>query len=87
MCATTRLAIRAFAQGCRQFEEIVTVDDSQIDLVIPALAEKHAKALPEMHMIEIEFLDEPNFNERFFRFGTDPSQMVNPIEVTRRGQP
>lgn len=33
------------------------------------------------HMIELEFLDEPNPNERFFRFGSDPTLMVRPLEI------
>jgi hypothetical protein len=39
----------------------------------------------ELHMIEIEFLDEPDRNDRFFRFGTDPQGMVAPIKVDLKG--
>jgi hypothetical protein len=33
------------------------------------------------HLIEIEFLDEPNVEQRFMRLGTDPRRMVKPYEV------
>jgi hypothetical protein len=80
---TVRLAIRGFAGREKQFEDRVDVDTDEMWKILPALAEKHANALSshELHMIEIEFLDEPNENERFFRLGTDPAGMVMPIRV------
>jgi hypothetical protein len=75
---SARVAFRGFAAGVLQFEELVDVDEKDIDTVIPALAEKHTTALVAYpHTIEIEFLDEPNPHERFFRFGTDPAGMVS----------
>jgi hypothetical protein len=63
------------------FEDIINVVDAAFDKLLPALAAKHVAALSAhpSHMIEIEFLDEPNPNERYCRFGTDPGGMVIPI--------
>ena len=78
-----RLAIRGYAAGVVQFEDRLESDEYGLKQLLPGLAEKHALALAEhrLHMIEIEFLDEPNPNERFFRFGSDASGMVMPIMV------
>jgi hypothetical protein len=80
---TFRLAIRGYAEGALVFEELVDVADGDIDRLVPKLAEKHALSLAthRLHMVEIEFLDEANPDERFFRFGTDPSGMVMPIGI------
>lgn len=77
------LAIRGYVGRTRVFEDRVDVSPADLDKIIPKLAEKHAAALAshELHMIEIEFLDEPDPNERFFRFGADPSGMVAPIAI------
>jgi hypothetical protein len=78
-----RLAIRGFVGQTLVFEEHVSARDSDLGGVLPKLAEEHAAnmAAHVLHMIEIEFLDEANENERFFRFGTDPSGMVWPIAI------
>jgi hypothetical protein len=83
-----RLAFRGFAHGKQLWEESVEVDESNLARVLPDLAEKHAAAMAdhELHMVEIEFLDEPDPNERFFRFGTDPGGMVAPIRVDLRAE-
>jgi hypothetical protein len=77
------LAIRGFASGARVFEDRVDATEDQIEKLLPDLAAKHAAAMAahELHVIEIEFLDEPNPNERFFRFGTEPAGMVAPIPI------
>jgi hypothetical protein len=79
-----RLAIRGYAAGQVQFEEQLTLlDERAIQDLLPDLAKQHADALAahELHHIEIEFLDEPDPLQRFFRIGTDPSGMVMPIGV------
>lgn len=83
----TRLAFRGFVDGTVLFEEFVEVEDAAIETLLPDLAEKHATAMAEheLHMIEIEFLDEPDQQQRFFRFGTDPSRMVDPLLLGDEG--
>lgn len=82
---TIRLVIRGFVGGIKQFEEPIEVSEAGHE--IEGLAETHALrllALPggERHMLELEFLDEPNPAERFFRIGTDPSAMILPMAVS-----
>jgi hypothetical protein len=74
----TNIAIRGFKKGTRVFEEQVDGDTADLE----KLACEHMTRLGEgPMMIEVEFLDEPDPNERFLRFGTDPSGMVMPIAV------
>lgn len=77
-----RLAVRGFVHGIRIFEERVSVGDGNLDAVVSEMATRHATLLDStQHMIEIEFLDELNPERRFFRCGTDPSGMVDPVAV------
>jgi hypothetical protein len=74
-----RLAIRGYKGPVVEFEERVDIEEGTLHLVIPKLATKHALWMAgKPHMIEIEFLDDPNPDARFFRIGTDPSGMVLP---------
>ena len=77
------IVIRGYANGKLLFEDPVLVTEAELEKVLPDLAEKHAKALANhsLHMIEIEFLDESDPLQRFFRFGSDPSGMVMPFEL------
>ncbi len=85
---TIRLAIRGFLGRNLVFEERLAVSDEEMETILPALAEKHAEAImrDEVHMIEIEFLDEPDHLRRFFRFGTDPTGMRMPVKVIADGR-
>jgi hypothetical protein len=75
---TEAVRIRGFAAGARIFEEEVAACD-RAD--IEALVDRHVALLAgyPRYMLEIEFLDEPDPRQRFFRFGTDPSCMVAPV--------
>lgn len=76
-----RLKFRLYKAGALVREEEHTVSEFDLDTLLPEIAERHAEELAaHPHMIEIEFLDEPNPNARFFRFGTDPGGMVAPIK-------
>jgi hypothetical protein len=78
-----RLAIRGYAAGVLQFEGLLEAGEDKLQELLPDLAQKHAEDLLEhrLHMIEIEFLDEPNPLQRFFRFGSDPRLMRRPVMV------
>lgn len=78
-----RLVVRGFADGKELFKDRVSLEEAELEDVVPELAQKHAAAMAakRLHMIEIEFLDEPNPEERFFRFGTDSRGMVIPVQV------
>jgi hypothetical protein len=79
-----RLAIRGFAPGhALVFDDRIEIAEDQLERMMRDLCEKHVRALAahDLHMIEVEFLDEPNPLERFFRFGTDPSMMMKPVGV------
>ncbi len=80
---TVSLIIRGFAGPVLKFQDELALEEEQIDAVIPALAVRHVRALVahELHMIEIEFLDEPDPLQRFFRLGTDPTGMVAPAPI------
>lgn len=79
-----KVIVRGFGDGKLRFEDHLELSDDQIDgNFLPSLAEKHAAALAahDLHMIEIEFPDEPDPLTRYFRFGTDPRGMVIPIAI------
>lgn len=77
-----RLAIRGWKGDQLVFQDHVEASESDLENMLPQLAEKHANALADApHTVEIEFLDEPDPNARFFRMGTDPGRMVMPLKV------
>jgi hypothetical protein len=76
------LRIRVYVGKEVRFDEQITAPADEMDRILPQLAEKHATALADTpHMVEIEFLDEPDPNQRFARFGTDSTLMLKPTAV------
>ena len=76
-----RITVRGWGDGALIFQETLEVTDEhtmmrsameQIDMISPF----------ERCCLEIEFLDETNPLERFYRFGTDTSRMVMPARIT-----
>jgi hypothetical protein len=72
-----KVAVRGYAGKQLVFQEFFDVDwDNVADM-----ASRHVLMMTQYpnHLIEIEFLEEPDPSQRFFRFGTDPAGMVMPI--------
>jgi hypothetical protein len=78
---TIHMMVRGYLGRTMQFERRCDIDSEAMGEVLPQLAEEHATAMAagQLGMIEIEFLDVPYINERFFRLGVDPSGMVKPM--------
>jgi len=79
---TVWLAIRVYVDGALESEKQLSATPAELEELLPKLAEEHARVAAERPtMIEIEFLDEPDVNQRFFRMGTDPRCMVMPLAL------
>jgi hypothetical protein len=75
-----RLRFRGYQGKNLVVDELIVAPEIDLDRILPTMAEKHAEELADKpFMIEIEFLDEPDVNQRFIRFGTDPTGMREPI--------
>lgn len=83
------IVIRGYRNNTLLLEHQTEVAEDTLEELVPLLAEMHAASMAagELHMIEIEFLDEPDPLQRFFRFGTDPSRMVMPIQIDLSEEP
>lgn len=78
-----RVAIRGYKNGEQIFEDVLDIAWNQGgDDLISDAARRHADVIQgSLHMIEIEFLDEEDPDQRFFRIGNDPRRMVAPVRV------
>jgi hypothetical protein len=76
-----RVCIRGKAGNNLLFEDTLNFDED-LD-AIEAMVQKHTPYLlaNPLHVIEFEFLDEPDPLQRFFRLGTDRDHMVIPILI------
>jgi hypothetical protein len=83
----SRIAIRGFIGGIKQFEE--RVDQSESGARLAETLARRLLALPggDKHMIEIEFIDQPDPLQRFCRFGTDPAMMIHPRTLSSLSRP
>jgi hypothetical protein len=74
------LRIRIWIEDKLEVDETRAVEHGTGSL--DRLANEHLELIGgRRHMIEIEFLDEPDLQKRFFQMGTDPDRMVQPIAV------
>lgn len=81
--------VRGFGDGVKRFEVVMLVPDTPEELsesigrAIQDAAMSHIArvAMYKRHMLELEFVGLPE-SERYFRFGTDPAGMVQPIAIS-----
>ena len=74
-----RIIVRGYGDGKLVLEERL---ETTFEKLKPIAERQVEQLMPyELHMIEIELLDEPDPLQRFLRFGTDPRRMVEPREI------
>lgn len=80
------IIVRAYSGKALLFQEKVDVAELNNEQMKKIVAAQLDRLIPSAkmglkHMVEIEFLDEPDVNQRFVRFGTDTSRMRWPQQV------
>jgi hypothetical protein len=78
------LKIRVFVDGKKYSECGLSAPMEQMELLIQILGEEHGRLSNECGlpvMVEIEFVDESDIDQRFCRLGTDPRFMVRPLQI------
>ena len=75
-----RIAIRGYLGPTLQWTRRTEIG---LNKLAAELGTEHAQAMADgmLDMVEIEFLDEPDVNQRFFRIGTNPAGMRLPVEI------
>ena len=79
-----RIIVRGWGDGALIFKDSLELDNDEDEMDAMEKAREHVDLVTkyERHMLEIEFLDEPDPEQRFFRWGTDASGMVLPVRIT-----
>lgn len=75
-----KIIVRGWGDGRLLFEDPLETDG--MDMSIAYRQVERVTAFPR-NMLEIEFVEEPDPLQKFFRFGTDKDIMVNPLEIDR----
>lgn len=75
----SKVVIRGYRSGVLHFKEHIDTDLAGDENAMLEMVKRHNQWLDQKDgMIEFELLAELNPLKRFFRIGTDRSQMVNP---------
>lgn len=79
---THRLVMRGYLNGAIIYQSEMHLTEREIEPVAFMLALEHVEQMAngEITMMEFEFPDHPP-EERYFRIGTDPTGMVQPIRI------
>jgi hypothetical protein len=81
---TMRVRRRCWIDGVLKIDENTTHTPDDVKQFADRVF-RMSKGRP--HMIELEFLDEPNPLARHYRFGTDTKMMAQPLPVTKAEWP
>jgi hypothetical protein len=78
-----RMKVRGFKSGRLLWAEDLVFAEVELERLLPALAQEHIDEIKagRLGMIELEFLDEPDPMQRFFRIGVEQEGMVVPIRI------